>query len=163
MIARESLPEPLRRLFGSIHPLMMSGEYLPALDEDEVEIARITLASVMGDVIELRARRTAKGIRYRMVDEHETEYTIRPCYTREPLTMLELIRAIEGAKPDNPTVDVLRYNLEALDEEEWESMQGFVQVSSPFYPELESWYARYLELWLDHFRRKARRNERGLE
>ena len=35
----------------------MSGEYLPDFEGDEVEIARVTLASVTGDVVSIRARR----------------------------------------------------------------------------------------------------------
>lgn len=159
VLARESLSGPMRRALGRIHPLLMSGEYLPDLASREVEIARVTLASVMGDVFSLRARRTPRGIRYRLVDEHDEVFSIRRRYSREPLTMLEVIRQLESARPHSPTLDVIRMNL--ANGAERDSMEHFVEVSSPFYPELGAWYARYLRRWFDsrfrrgHARRRA--------
>lgn len=147
ILARASLSEPLRRALGRIHPALMSGEYLPDLRRGEIEIARISVGSVMGDVTSVRARRTKKGIALRLDDENETEFEIRPRWRREPLTMLELIRLIENAKPQSPTLDVLKMNREGGSE--WEELYGFVEVSSPFYPRLGEWYERYLDLWLD--------------
>lgn len=158
MLARESIPEPMRRTLGRIHPTLMGGEYLPDLRAGEVEIARVSLASVTADVIAVRARRTAKGIKYRMVDEYETEYTIAPRYTRRPLAMLQLIRLIEGTRPDSPTLDTIRVNL--ANDADWDSMESFVTVSSPFYPELQRWYGRYLGLWFDSRRRRGHARRR---
>ena len=52
----ETLPDDLRELRGRVHPGLMSGEYLPDFEGDEVEIARVILASATGDVISIRAR-----------------------------------------------------------------------------------------------------------
>src|SRR5438034_5630547 len=43
------LDEELRLALGRVHPAFMGGEYLPPLLDDEVEIARISLASVTAD------------------------------------------------------------------------------------------------------------------
>jgi hypothetical protein len=51
------LDDDLRRFTGCVHPAFMGGEYLPPLQENEIEIARIVLASVMQDVISIRACR----------------------------------------------------------------------------------------------------------
>ncbi len=43
--------------WGSFHPANLGGEFLPGFGDGEVEIARIELASVTGDVLQIRARR----------------------------------------------------------------------------------------------------------
>jgi hypothetical protein len=59
----ESKLEPSTRLLlGGIHPAFMGGEYLPQFGQNEIEIARIVLASVTQDVISIRARRSDKRI-----------------------------------------------------------------------------------------------------
>jgi hypothetical protein len=50
VLLQPSLPEPLRQFVGSLHPSGMGGEYLPDLIPNEVEIARITIASTTQDV-----------------------------------------------------------------------------------------------------------------
>ncbi|MBW2291643.1 MAG: hypothetical protein JRG94_04960, partial [Deltaproteobacteria bacterium] len=59
----ESLEPWEREAAGRLHPSLMGGEYLPNLRKDEVEIARIELDSVTGDVISLRARWASGKIR----------------------------------------------------------------------------------------------------
>ena len=61
----------------------MSGEYLPDFDGDEVEIARVTLASVTGDVISIRARGQHALIHYRIVDEYEDQGSVYHCEPEE--------------------------------------------------------------------------------
>ena len=68
------LSEPNRDAFGSIHPHFMGGEYLPGMEEDEVEIGRAVLDSVTRDVISIRARRKEGLIQYSVVDEYEGDY-----------------------------------------------------------------------------------------
>ena len=40
---------------------------------------------------------------------------------------------------------------------DWDSLESFVSVSSPFYPELGAWFARYLSEWIDVQRGRRRR------
>jgi hypothetical protein len=149
-LAKEALPDELRKAMGRLHPSLMGGEYLTDLAAGEIEIARISLQSVTGDVIVVRARRVPTGIAYRMVDEYETKYRVRPARSKTPLSMLELIRLIESARPSSPTINVLVLNAESG----WDELRSFVTVTSPFYSELKGWYTAYLNLWLDG---KARR------
>ena len=64
----EDIPEELlanelsaadRAMAGRLHPSMMGGEYLPAYRRQEIEIARVVLASVTQDVISIRPAWTA--------------------------------------------------------------------------------------------------------
>ena len=77
----------------------MGGEYLPPLRKGEVEIARISLASVTADQISVRARRSRGRIRYRVVDEYmETStYVCHPASSVSPLSLGELIALMESA------------------------------------------------------------------
>jgi hypothetical protein len=70
----DSLDEEARRSLGQIHPSFMGGEYLPNYRRHEVEIARIELQSTTSDVISLRARGTGLRIKYRLVDEYQTDF-----------------------------------------------------------------------------------------
>src|SRR5262245_3657131 len=49
-LVQSYLTEEDRRAAGAIHPSLMGGEYLPDRTQGEVEIARITIASVTQDV-----------------------------------------------------------------------------------------------------------------
>ena len=60
------LEEEDRNAIGRIHPAFMGGEYLPPLLDDEVEIARISLASGTAD--QTRVRATARGRRHCLPD-----------------------------------------------------------------------------------------------
>lgn len=60
-LSQASLSGPERAAWGGIDPAMMGGEYLPDLDPNEVEIARIEMGSTTADVISLRAKRTRSG------------------------------------------------------------------------------------------------------
>ena len=50
-VATETLSEDNRQAWGSIHPSLMGGEYLPDYEESDVEIARISLESVTADQV----------------------------------------------------------------------------------------------------------------
>src|SRR5450755_4317707 len=62
------LDDETRQMWGRLDPSNMGGEYLPPLRKREVEIARISLASVTADQISVRARRSGKRIGYCVVD-----------------------------------------------------------------------------------------------
>ena len=73
VLVRSSLSETERLAIGNLHPAYMGGEYLPDLGQNEVEIARITIASVTQDVTSVLACRGKRRIYYRVVDEYEGE------------------------------------------------------------------------------------------
>ena len=72
-----SLDDESRQRLGHVHPHFIGGEYLPSYGRQEVEIARIELASTTSDVISLRARPAGSRIRYRIVDEYKLNSRFR--------------------------------------------------------------------------------------
>jgi hypothetical protein len=93
LLTQSSLTVEQRRR-ANVHPAFMGGEYLPDCDPNEVEIARITIASTTQDVTCVYAKRVAGGIDYRVVDEYEgmtldDETTL--C-TSEPMALSELVQ-----------------------------------------------------------------------
>ena len=62
-LVKEGLTGEERSAWGGVGPWCMGGEYLPALYEGEVEIARISMASTTSDQISVRARRTRTDVR----------------------------------------------------------------------------------------------------
>ncbi len=63
-----------QKALEAFHPMYMGGNYLPDLQDDEVEIARVLLESVTRDVTVVFARRDKGGICYRLVDEYESDW-----------------------------------------------------------------------------------------
>jgi len=147
-IARESLDEEERKAWGAIHPANMGGEYLPDPEEDEVEIARVSLRSVTADQITIRARRDGRRIRYRVEDEYETKYQLPFAYSHKPLTLRKLVRLIN--KVDDGYHEgglVIGFWELQLDFEDREGAEKFVSIDSAYYPELKRYYAEYADRW----------------
>jgi TPR repeat protein len=130
-MAAESLSEDELDAVGRVHPSLMGGEYLPDLEAGEVEIARFELESVTADVISLRARRAEGKIHYRLVDEYDTQYEIEPTSSDEPLTFGELVELINNIQREG---DLWFQSLRDANRE------GFIHVSSEYYPQLASYY-----------------------
>jgi hypothetical protein len=144
-----------------MHPMLMGGEYLPDYEEEEVEIARVSLDSTTADVISIRARRTAEGIRYRVVDEYETEYRCVPELSEWLLSTGKLINLIDTAESfeiAGLVKPIREFNVEANDNdpEYAAEMVDFVTVSSDFYPQPGNWYEEEAEEWLARIREKYR-------
>jgi hypothetical protein len=140
----EGLDDETRAMVSRMHPMLMGGEYLPDYEEDEVEIARVSLKSTTADVISIRARPSPEGIRYRIVDEYEKVFHCGPEVSERPLTMGELIELVDKTEADvwqgRDLVSCWRdYNLEAddYDPEYAEELVDFVTVSSDFYTQLQ--------------------------
>jgi hypothetical protein len=94
------LDEETRQMWGRLDPSNMGGEYPPPLRTREVEIARISLASVTADQISVRARRSGKRIVYCVVDEYGSDiatYVCRPASSVSPLSLRDLIALMEHA------------------------------------------------------------------
>ena len=126
-------------------------EFLPEKQPNEVEIALISLASVTGDVIAITARRRGARIVYRIVDEYDTRFRFKPKTSTQPLSMGELVALIDGATghldgdAKGLTGAYRSYNLDGCDAAD---LVDFVTVSSPFYPELQAYYAEEAGEWL---------------
>ena len=133
-------------------PLLDPGQdFLPEREGGEVEIACVLLASVTADVISIRARRRGNRIVYRIVDEYDTRFRFKPKSSTQPLSMGELIVMIDGATghldgdAKGLTGAYRSYNLDGCDAAD---LVDFVTVSSPFYPELQAYYAEEAGEWL---------------
>lgn len=127
------------------------GDFLPDTRPLEVEIARLALESTTWDVISIRARPTSRGIAYRVVDEYESTFVIRPKTSRKPLRLGQLIRLIDDMKngdmPASPAA-LRRMQMTFDDPAYIRELRSFVTVASVFYPDLEPWYRREAEQWV---------------
>ena len=59
-----------RKALERFHPMYMAGNYLPELEDDEVEIARVILQSVLLDVASVYAKPSSARIDYKVVDDN---------------------------------------------------------------------------------------------
>ena len=152
-LARESLPGGELQNWGRVHPMMMGGEYLPDLQAGEVEIARISLASVMGDQICVRARPKGGRIAYSVVDEYETEYHLSQKSSSRPLTLVELVRLLDQSyhseEPDRGGLIVSHWNYIHEMEGDAESAVAFASIDSVWYPQLGEVYEKRATEWLE--------------
>lgn len=160
-ILADSLPEHLRDFTGSIHPMLMGGEYLPDYENSEVEIARVALDSTTCDVISVRARPEGKRIRYRVVDEYSSDYVLEFDQSNKPLTLRKLIQLMDN-------VESVEFESQGLVDHHWYSLAGegmhdldycvaFASVSSEFYPQLAEYYDQKADEWIAE--RRARETE----
>ena len=150
-LAHSALDESTRKLIGSFHPRFMGGEYLPNLGAGEVEIARIELASVTSDVKSIRAKQRSGRIYYSIQDEYETNFKIKPAWSKKPLTLNQIIELVETATDKDYGDQSL--GLRAIDEGyrqfdfNLEECRTFTRITSAFYPALESYYEQAIEAW----------------
>jgi hypothetical protein len=139
-LAKSALSEEERAAIGRIHPMFMGGEYLPDIDGQEVEIARVCIKSTTYDVTSVYARRTKRRIYFRIVDEYDGE-TLTGRTTRtsvKPLTLKELLDFLDGAWP---AANLLRWN----DFRDVEEALDFFSAQSQFYPQIGAVYAERVE------------------
>ena len=99
----------------------------------------------------ITARRRGARIVYRIVDEYGTAFRCKPKTSTQPLSLGELIALIDGATghldgdAKGLTGAYRSYNLDGCDAAD---LVDFVTVSSPFYPELQAYYAEEAGEWL---------------
>jgi hypothetical protein len=151
-LQESTLDDDLREALGRMHPMLLGGEYLPPLEKNETETARISLLSVTADQISVRARSLGCRIAHRIVDEYPeddpedgTKYRFEPGSSTQPLTLRQLVAAIESACAGGIVWPILEMN---ANYGEVERLHGFVTVSSEFYPQLERYYDVRIEVWL---------------
>ncbi len=132
-IKSAALSEVARQYVGSLHPSFMRGEYLPSVNKEEIEIARIRIDSTTGDVTSVYARLVGKRIAYRVVDEYQgdTLSDRKQRTSSRPLTMGQMIEYFLGAWD-------LYLCLESNFDDALEEMLGFFEGESEFYPYFDS-------------------------
>lgn len=145
-------------LLGGSPASLFAGEYLPDLEPEEVEIARVELDSTLGDVYSVRARRHVAGLlHYRVVSEYDEEFEVDPPTSESPISMGQLVGLIASVERDDDmygsglTNAFRNMNLET--DPDAERLLDFVRVTSSFYPELERYYADEAEQWLNEIER----------
>jgi hypothetical protein len=146
LLAHSALNDAERKALGRIHPDFMGGEYLPDLLSTEVQIARITIASVTQDVTCVYARRGKHCIRYRVVDEYEGG-TLCGRNTRtsaRPLTLGKLEAFFNGAWS---IFNVLAMNFAHSGYHRDDLLDFVVGVESEFYPQIGELYTRRIDAW----------------
>jgi hypothetical protein len=142
----DDLSDHDREEWGRLHPSNLGGEYLPEMDEGEVEIARGAIASTTGDVQSVRARRAPGGIRVQVVDEYENEFSTGVRVYAQPLTLRELIDFIDGSDiqgEDGPEGGLVLGIVRAwygYDPDRPERLLTAAWASSAFYPDLGRYY-----------------------
>jgi len=145
-LRQSSLSDADRQAIGRIDPAFMGGEYLPDLTSHEVEIARITIASVTQDVTCVRARRRKGRIFYRVVDEYEGD-TLSEKRTRtstRPLTLGQLESFFNGAWS---VFEVLKRNFGYKGYDLTRMQRFVVSVESEFYPTIDALYRQQIATW----------------
>jgi hypothetical protein len=140
-----------RQAWGSLHPNFMGGEYLPTYDDDEVEIIRISLKSTTADKICVRACRQNGTIKYRVVDEYDTDYVLPIDHSEHPLALSELINLLENTDNSFDEVEgglIRNHWLSNVDYMEPEEAVDFVSVESVYYSEVSQYYSNEADKWL---------------
>ena len=143
-----ALEEEDRRFIGRLHPSFLGGEYLPSTRKQEVEIARITIASTTQDVTCVYARPLGKRISYRIVDEYNGD-TITGRQTRtstKPLSLAELVAFfLQGWD----LLGCLDHNFCEYGYPRDEVHGFIVDASSSFYSEFEAAITHEIDAWLN--------------
>ncbi|MDC1429972.1 hypothetical protein N8199_08755 [Emcibacteraceae bacterium] len=152
-VLQSELDDNVKKHQGSIHPSMMGGEYLPDFETTEIEIARVILKSVTMDVYSIRAIKNNGFINYRVVDEYETTYILKPIKSVHPLSFKEIIQLLDTARREDGEggkgglIDSARdyFYSEGMTAKE---VYDFGTAKSEFYPELTRWYDEINKEWL---------------
>jgi hypothetical protein len=147
LIADPELSSEERTSLGRMHPNFMGGEYLPDREDEEVEIARITIASTTKDVTSVYARRGINRIYYRVVDEYGGDTLNNPTRTStKPLTLKQLTEFFLNSWN---LIDCLDFNFESDGYPRDQVHSFIVDASSNFYAEFGTHIRFLINEWLD--------------
>ncbi len=91
LLGTNGIPKDDHKALERLHPMFMGGNYLPDMNDGEIEIARIRIASTTYDVVSVYARQDRGVIHYRIVDEYigETLVETTEMTSSQPLTLGE--------------------------------------------------------------------------
>ena len=143
-----ALQEDDRRFIGRLHPSFMGGEYLPSTRKQEVEIARITIASTTQDVTCVYARPLGKRISYRIVDEYNGD-TITGRPTRTSIKPLSLVELVSFFLQGWDLLGCLDHNFCEYGYPRDEVHGFIVDASSSFYSEFNEAITHEIDTWLN--------------
>ncbi len=121
---------------------------LPACMPWEKEIAIITLDSVNGDTISVRAIKSKDSIRYKVVDEHGSDFKLQREVSDLPLTLQEMITFLDQTSLEGlPGGISLGYNRMNAEYSTRAELRHFTSITSKFYPALNRYYEKVYEHW----------------
>ncbi len=142
------LSQQERLAIGRLHPSFMGGEYLPNTKDQEVEIARITIASTTQDVTSVYARQAGKRILYRVVDEYGGSSILGKAVrtSQQPLTLGQLTDFFLKAWD---LLSVLGFNFEDPHYSADEIKAFVVDASSSFYADFGRLIEERIDRWID--------------
>ena len=147
LLSKPVLSTDERQSLGRFHPHLMGGEYLPDRTGEEVEIARITIASTTRDVTSVYARQGAKRIHYSVVDEYGGD-TLSGTAHRTTLNPMTLKQLTDFFLSTWNLLDVLGFNFEE-DGHSPEEIKAFViDASSSFYAEFGQLIDARIDKWI---------------
>jgi hypothetical protein len=153
-ILREALTADERRALLQAHPHLALGEYLPELEDadlpgGEVEIARLYIASGIGNTISIRARSDGSRISLRAVDEFEDRLSITPDSIPRPLSNVELLEAVKTVAWEGPLArGEVFWTRELEGEVDLEAAARFITGESEIYPAFADALEQDNETWL---------------
>ena len=161
--AGRSIGSPSVQRVSPATPLGLVGEFTPELEEDEVEIVSIRLASTLGDLPSVRAWPDGEQVSYDVVGECDGEFEPGIRTSAQLLTGHEIGKLLRGnpsTVDDRPLFhDFFEPMANEPDRiESPESVatgQAFVPLESNFYPDLNPWLAEWYRDWLEPQRNRA--------
>lgn len=157
LIADPNLSSEERTSIGRMHPNFMGGEYLPDRHDEEVEIARITIASTTQDVTSVYAKRGKNRIYYRVVDEYGGDTLNNSTRTStKPLTLNQLT---DFFLESWDLLCCLDANFADYGYPRDEVHNFIVDASSNFYAEFGSLVTLRVDNWLDKVRSELESEE----
>ena len=147
LISKPVLNDEERVQIGRIHPAFMGGEYLPRLKANEVEIARITIATTTQDVACVYAKQFKTRIQYRVVDEYNGSTIEGKCHrtSKQPLTLNQLADFFLSAWD---LLKTLEHNFGEYGYPRREINKFIVDVSSSYYAEFGKLIRERVDIWL---------------
>ncbi len=134
----ENTTEKIRR------PTLDIGEFLPILTNGVVEVARISLASVTGDVISIRLRKTPKKFAVDIVDEYGSVFVGFKRFYYEIPTQGELLNSIIDLYYESDGESIIWGNINVNELTTIANIKQFFNFDSNIYPNLNELFEEYL-------------------
>jgi hypothetical protein len=142
-----TLDSETRQQWGRIHPACLGGEFLPRNKPQEVEIARIVIASTTQDVTCVYARQVGQRIHYRVVDEYNGS-TLSGKAVRTSVRPLTLEQLVDFFLESWDLIACLDCNFESDGYPRDEIHSFIVDASSSFYAEFDELIRVRVDDWL---------------
>ena len=159
-LLRGQISDSQRSKSGAVHPKYMGGEYLPNMEQNEVEICRVILQSTTLDVTSMRANLNNGLYSYSVSDEYDLfKYQLPIQSSKNPLATGQMIEQIDNClihevgQNGNAsevfhglTTPVLTLHIDGgCDPKE---LIDYISVDSAFYPELGAYYKNKINNYL---------------